>query len=47
MKKEYNKPIIEIEQLEIEDIITTSSNSAKFDSKNIFDLNATDDWYNE
>ena len=40
MKKEYNSPIIEIENLQIEDIITASG-TVQFD-KNGFDLEHPD-----
>ena len=43
MKKEYKKPEIEITQLEVEDIITTSSVSF---NPNGLDLDGGDPWYN-
>ena len=43
MKKEYKKPEIEITQLEVEDIITTSSVSFNPEGWN---LNSGDPWYN-
>jgi len=42
MKKEYETPIMELEKLEVEDIITTSSKSFNPDG---LDLDKGDPWY--
>lgn len=42
MKKEYNKPEVEVVTLKVEDIITTSN--VQF-NPNDLDLNGGDSWY--